>query len=332
MPANLTPDYKAAEQAFRRSTEPEDRLHWLNEMMRTIPKHKGTEHLRADIKTRIKDLTDQIARSKKGGARGGPPTVFRPEGAAQVVLIGPPNSGKSALHTTLTGSHSASEPYPFATQYPVPGMMPYEDVAFQLIDVPSISPKHPIRWVANTVQPADAALLVVDLSVAGCLQQVLDVQEFLASRKVHLTDWKTNEDTDELFALRLPTAIVVAKVDLLDDLDEQIDAFCELTGLCFPILRTSVLTGEGLDTIGPFLFQHLQIVRVYTKVPGKPPDMTRPYTVRAGATIADVAALVHRDMAAGLRYARLWGGGNFEGRHVGRDHEVMDGDIVELHA
>jgi 50S ribosome-binding GTPase len=136
MPANLTPECKAAEAEYRQARTPEDRLAWLREMLRTIPKHKGTEHLRGDIKTRIKDLTRELAAPRRGGARTGRPTVVHREGAGQVALLGPPNSGKSALHARLTGSHAAVEPYPFTTQFPQPGMLRFQDVAFQLIDLP----------------------------------------------------------------------------------------------------------------------------------------------------------------------------------------------------
>ena len=160
MPANLSPEYKAAEAEFRGARSPEDRLRSLREMLRTLPKHKGTEHLQADIKTRIKEITEELAGPKKGGARTAPPTAIRPEGAAQIALLGPPNSGKSSLHARLTGSHATSGPYPFTTQFPLPGMLPYEDVAFQLVDLPPVCRKHPVPWLAAALRSADACLLV----------------------------------------------------------------------------------------------------------------------------------------------------------------------------
>jgi ribosome-interacting GTPase 1 len=129
MPTNVTADYKRAEQAFRRAADPRERLECLKEMLRTLPKHKGTEHLQADIKSRIKHLNDEIAGPKKGGARSGPALTVRPEGAAQVALLGAPNSGKSALHARLTGSHATIGDYPFTTHYPQPGMMPFRDIS-----------------------------------------------------------------------------------------------------------------------------------------------------------------------------------------------------------
>jgi hypothetical protein len=113
MPANLSPEYKTAEAAYRRAREPRERLELLREMLRAIPKHKGTEHLQADIKARIKDLTAELGSARKGGAHGGPALAIRPEGAAQIVLLGPPNAGKSLLHARLTGSGAHDAPYPF---------------------------------------------------------------------------------------------------------------------------------------------------------------------------------------------------------------------------
>src|SRR5438477_9460815 len=143
MPANLSPEYKAADAAFRKAREPRERLELLREMLRTIPKHKGTERLQADIKARIKDLSEELeGGARKGGGHGGPALVVRPEGAAQVALLGPPNAGKSALHARLTASGARVAAYPFTTQHPEPGMMPHEDVHFQLVDLPAISPEH----------------------------------------------------------------------------------------------------------------------------------------------------------------------------------------------
>src|SRR5262245_64796310 len=112
MPANLSPEYKAAQAAFSQARDPNERLECLREMLRVIPKHKGTDHLQADIKGRIRELVEEIERPRKGGARGGPALVVRPEGAAQVALLGPPNAGKSTLHARLTGSNAHAAPYP----------------------------------------------------------------------------------------------------------------------------------------------------------------------------------------------------------------------------
>lgn len=335
MPTNVTPEYKKAEAAFRRARDPAERLECLREMYRTVPKHKGTEHLRADIKTRMKELTAELRKGAKGAARSGPATVIPREGAAQIALLGPPNSGKSALHARLTGSHTESEPYPFATRYPRPGMLTGDDVQLQLVDLPSIAAVHPIPWIVNALQPADACLLVVDLSSPGCLDRISELHDVLAARRVRLTDrWPNSaesESAEDLFGVLLPTLLIANKADLLDDPQEEIAVFEDLTGLAYPALAVSATTGAGLDAIGPWLREALAIVRVYTKVPGKPADRDRPFTVRHGDTVLDVARLVHRDMAQSLRFARIWGAASFDGQQVGPDHIVTDGDVVELH-
>src|SRR5437879_6090386 len=337
VPANLSPEYKAAEAAFRKCRDPRERLERLREMLRAIPKHKGTEHLQADIKARIKDLGEELEGARKGGGHGGPALVIRPEGAAQIALIGPPNAGKSSLHARLTGSGARIAPYPFTTQYPHAGMMPHEDVHFQLIDLPAIAPEHRVPWLAGTLQTADAALLVVDLAEPSCLEQLQAVQSMLESKRVTLTATAESGGSaasgdDDPFALRLPTLMLANKAEGVADVDAELQALRELSGLRYPVFAVSATTGLGLGEIGPWLFRNLGIVRVYTKAPGHPADKHRPFTLRRGQTVGDLARLVHQDLERSLRYARIWGQSGFEGQQVGHEHRVADGDIVELHA
>lgn len=333
MPTNVSPEYKKAEAAYRAAREPAERLTHLREMLRTIPKHKGTEHLQGDIKSRIKDLTEELGVGRKAGTRTGPELVIHPEGAGQVALLGPPNCGKSALHERLTGAHSTVGPYPFTTQYPGPGMLEHRDASIQLVDLPAISPEHEVPWIANALQPADGSLLVIDLSHPGCLVEVVQLHDVLAGRKVSLTaDWSgADGEDDDPFGVWMPTVIVATKADLIEEPEAELDVFRELTGYDYPTLIVSSVTGEGIDSIGPWLCDHLGVVRVYTKIPGQVIDEGKPYTVRRGQTVHDVALLVHRDIAASLNYARVWGEGSFDGQQVGRDHVVRDGDVIELH-
>ena len=353
MPANLSPEYKKAEAEFKRARDPRERLRWLREMLRNIPKHKGTEHLQADIKTRIKQLTEEVAGPRKGGARAGPSHSIRPEGAAQVALIGPPNAGKSRLHARLTGSHAEVAPYPYTTKAPLPGMLPYRDVHFQLVDLPPVSANFMESWYANALRPADAAILVVDLSDPECVDHVMAIRDRLDQKKVTLDEqWpgavvadeasgaareeeanqpeEGADDVPDPFRVHLPTLLVANKSDLDPDPDE-VRVLEELVGVSFPAVSVSAESGAGLDQIGPQLFEGLGIVRVYTKVPGRAADTRRPYTVRRGDTILDVARLVHKEIAESLKFARVWGSGQFDGQQVGSDHPVLDEDIVELH-
>jgi ribosome-interacting GTPase 1 len=338
VPANLSPEYKAAADALRRARDPAERLEHLREMLRVIPKHKGTDHLQADLRRRIKELDEELAGPKKGGTRSAPALVVRPEGAAQVAIIGPPNSGKSALHAKLTGSSARVAPYPFTTQYPEPGMMPVEDVYLQLVDLPPLSPQHPVTWIGSALQSADACLMVVDISDPEAVQQVADLQAMLEERRVGLTrrwpiesqsDVRQDDDGEDPFALTLPVLLIANKADLDPDSRADVAALEELLGVDYPAIVVSAETGAGLDRLGPWLFRRLGIVRVYTKAPGKPADRTRPFSLRRGQTVADVARLVHRELVESIKYARLWNDSH-EGQHVGRDHAVEDGDVIEL--
>ena len=340
MPANLSPEYKKAEQAFREAANERERLLRLKDMLRTIPKHKGTEHLQADIKSRIKQLTEEMAGPKRGATRTGPVHTLRPEGAAQIALLGPPNAGKSSLHVKLTGSRADVGPYPYTTREPLPGMLPYRDVHFQLVDLPPVSADYMESWIVNALQPAAAALLVADISAPECIDHLEILRARLEERQITLVEsWPGLDSTPvaveydpelDPFRIRLPTLLVVNKVDLTPD-PEEVAVLEELLGVRFPAVATSAVTGQGLDAIGPVLFEGLEIVRVYTKSPGKQPEMDRPFTVRRGATVLDVARLVHKDFAGSLKYARAWGSGVFDGQQIGPEHRLSDADVVELH-
>jgi ribosome-interacting GTPase 1 len=340
MPANLSPEYKVAEAAYRKAREPRERLDLLREMLRVIPKHKGTEHLQADIKARIKDLTGLLEHAPKSGGHGGPALVVRPEGAAQVALLGPPNAGKSLLHARLTGSAARDAPYPFTTQYPEPGMMAHEDIHFQLVDLPAVAPEHAVPWLAGALQMADAALLVIDLAEPACVGQLDGVHAVLQEKRVSLSArWPAAiapapgepADDSDPFAVHLPTLVLANKTDLVAAVDAELAALRELAAIPYPMLSVSAATGRGLNEIGPWLFEHLGIVRVYTKTPGHPVDRHRPFTLRRGQTVRDVARLVHHDLERSLRYARVSGHSGFQGQQVGPDHALADGDVVELH-
>ena len=265
MPANLSPEYKAAADALRRARDPEQRLECLREMLRVIPKHKGTDHLQADLKHRIKELDEELAGPRKGGARSGPALVVRPEGAAQIALVGPPNSGKSALHARLTGSSARVAPYPFTTQFPEPGMMQFEDIHFQLVDLPPMSSQHEVTWIASALQSADACLFVVDIADPAVVQQTEDALAVLAGRRVALTRvWPGSDrapeegladEAGDPFGLALPTLLLANKADLDPHSRSDIAALKELIGARFPALAVSAESGQGLGELGRWLFR-----------------------------------------------------------------------------
>jgi ribosome-interacting GTPase 1 len=185
-------------------------------------------------------------------------------------------------------------------------------------------------------------MLMVDLQDPSCVDQVEAIRGYLSEKRITLTErWgdiqngssesNSGADFEDPFALLLPTLLVASKVDQLPRQQEELEVFLELLDVRYPALSVSATSGEGLDRIGPWLFQAMQVVRVYTKTPGKPAEKDRPFTVRRGNTVLDVALLVHREFEETLRYARLWGHGQFDGQQVSRDHPVCDGDVLELH-
>jgi ribosome-interacting GTPase 1 len=219
-------------------------------------------------------------------------------------------------------------------------MMPHADVHFQLIDLPAVSSRHPVPWLASALQMADAALLVVDPGEPSCVGELQDLHEVLRERRVSLTGrWDDGADPrrtdptgdEDPFALRLPTLMLVNKVERLADLDAELEALRDLADVPYPMLAVSAATARGLAEIGPWLFDHLGIVRVYTKAPGHPADKERPFTLRRGQTVRDVARLVHHDLGRTVRHARIFGHAGFAAQQVGPDHPLADGDIVELH-
>jgi len=164
MPANLTAQYKAAEERYRQASGHEEKLDGLREMLALLPKHKGTEKLQADLKKRISKLEEEGEHVAKSGHRGPDPGHVKKEGAGQWVILGPPNAGKSSLLAALTNAHPEIADYPFTTRVPQPGMMPFEDALVQLVDTPAAAPEHAESFLPNLARNADGLLLVLDVT------------------------------------------------------------------------------------------------------------------------------------------------------------------------
>jgi len=323
MPANLTPEFKKARERLRVANTPEEKLAALEEMLATIPKHKGTDKMQADIKRRIAKLRD-AGGGKKGGRHGY--DHIPKEGAGQVVLIGGPNCGKSSLLAALTNAKPEIAAYPFSTQVPVPGMMVFEDVSIQLIDLPPITPDYTEGWVYSLIRAADLALVVIDSGeIELAVDQIDEILFRLEERHVVLTDSDASSGEDER-TREIPCRVVLSKADLLAsegaDLPDEVP---------FPAIVTSTVTGDGLDRLRREVFDALNVLRIYTKLPGRRPDMEEPYTLRIGSTVLDAVRTVHRDFVDQLKYVRIWGSGRFDGQQVPSEHLLEDGDIVEIH-
>jgi ribosome-interacting GTPase 1 len=326
MPANLTPEFLAARERFNQAKTLEEKLDALQEMLATIPKHKGTEKMQADIKRRIAKLKEQMEQARRSGKAGGVTYHVEREGAAQIVLVGPPNVGKSSVLAALTNAVPVIAPYPLSTLKPVPGMMEYEDVQIQLVDLPPITRDYTEGWVYGLIRLADGVALCLDLANPAWKEEAQEVLGLLEERHIRLTsgptrqvDWRAVEK--RTIALGLKADLGAARIP-------------EFLGWCtgrFPGVAVSTVTGEGLEELRAGLFKAAGIVRIYTKKPGQPPDFSKPYTIKEGATVLDVVKEIHKDFVKRLKYVRLWGSGKFQGQQVPLDHVVQDKDVVEIH-
>ena len=323
MPANLTPQYLDAERRYREATTPEEQLAALEEMMATIPKHKGTEHMRADIRRRMAKV--RVEASRRKSAAKGPTWHHVPrEGAGQIVLVGAPNAGKSRLLSALSNAAPVVAPYPFSTRTPLPGMVPVEDVQIQLVDLPPIAPETAEPWLFALIRQADAVLLVADLSDDDVLNSVQQTLDLVSGSRVRLG--RRGEEDDAR-----PTLLVAAKADA-PGAAERLEVLREMYGERFPLLAVSAEANMNLEALRAEMFRLLDVIRVYTKTPGRRPDKAVPFVLPRGTTVQDAAAVIHKDFAERLKYARVWGARTFDGQMVQREYVLEDGDILELHA
>ena len=332
MPANLPPHYFKAEERFRQAKTPEDKIKALREMFAIMPKHKGTDHLQADIKRRIAQVSREAERKAHIGRAGSKDHIER-EGAGQAVLVGVPNSGKSALVAAVTHARPKVAEYPFSTFDPLSGMMPFEDIQIQLVDLPPLSEAYTPSWMFNIIRTADLVLLTVDLSpppeTEAPEEQILTLMGFLEDAHILLTGEEVEEDFNAPMLSK--KALLIGTKSDTDGAGERIRALREMYGEEFRIVPVSIQTGAHVEEMRRAIFETLNLVRIYTKAPGKKPDMKTPYVLPRGSTVLDVAEAIHRDFVERFKSARIWGSEKYQGQQVQRNHLVEDGDVIEVH-
>ena len=326
MPANLPPHYFEAEQRFREAKTPEDKVEALEEMLAIMPKHKGTDKLKAMLRERISKIRDQ-AQKKKGVARQKTVYDIEKEGAAQIVVIGPPNTGKSSLVKLLTNAFPEVADFPHTTHKPTPGMAQYENIQFQLIDTPPLTKDYTEPALTDLIRRADIVVILLDLS-ADPMQQFEDTLAILRSFRIYSEACTIPEDIRKPPKIK-NIIIVVNKMDRPED-KENLEIFLELSGTTLPCMGASVRTCRNIMAFLDKLYELSGIIRVYTKPPGKDADKTAPFVISAGSTLADLAGKVHNDFVNKLKYAKAWGRSVRDGQMVQRDYILQDGDVVEL--
>ncbi|MBI4288031.1 MAG: 50S ribosome-binding GTPase [Chloroflexi bacterium] len=326
MPANLPPLYFEAQKRFQRASTPWEKVQALEEMLAIMPHHKGTDKLRAELNSRISRLSEEIEKKYAAGKKG-PDYYVRKEGAGQVALVGLPNVGKSQLVSSVTDASPEVGDYPFTTKTVTPGMMRFENVQIQLVDMPPLTDRAAQQWLHSVIRNADLLLIIVDLT-QDPVSQVEATTEELKGLRIGLA----GPDEAPAPGLYLKKAVIAGNKNDLDPVGDGYRLLRSRYGERFSVLAFSATHGETLDALRKAIFLALDVVRVYTKVPGQKAELTRPFVLKQGSTIADVAAAVHKDVLSRLKYAEVWGSGRFQGQRVARDHVLHDGDVVELHA
>jgi len=334
MPANLPPEYFKAEERYLRARTIEEKILATQELIRTAPKHKGTEKLLRTLKRRLAKLRQELQKQQSRRIGGGPSFAVKKEGAAQVALVGVPNSGKSMLLRWLTSAKPEVGDYPFTTREPVPGMMQFEDIQIQLVEVPALIEGSSMgrglgAQPLGVARNADAVALVVDVS-ADPLKQVETLVEELETAGIMLNRVEGLEDMPDETLVHRRAVIIATKGDLRG----AREGFGELRhtlGGQFPMVLVSAVQGGDPEELKRLIFESLEIIRVYTKRPDEKPS-DRSLVLPKGSTVLDVAGAVHKDLARDLKFARVWGSARFPGQQVPRDYLLQDKDIVELHA
>jgi len=281
--------------------------------------------LRADLRKKLSKLKE--APVKKGKAKHVDVFHVPRSGAGQIVLLGTPNCGKSSVVGALTNAKVNVADFPFATGAPVPGMVKFEDIPIQLVDMPPITADYCAGGQVGTYRNCDVIGIVIDLS-ADVQEQLGICLDFLESKNL-LIDAETAAFDEQGNVLGKGAFCICTKSDI-----GAPDGFQTLKQSCkypFEFVEISTKSGAGLEKLSAMFFSLLKIIRIYAKPPGKAADMGEPFTLPAGSTVMDLATAVHRQLAEKLRFARIWGTGVYPGQNAQRNHILNDKDIIELH-
>jgi len=328
MPLNLTPEYFEADRQYRQARTREEKLAALELMLSTVPKHKGTEKKQADLKRRISELRHAPAAKGKGATVD--PYHVPSQGAGQILLLGLPNSGKSSILGNLSKAPVKITDFPFGTQMPVPGMVYHEDAPMQMVDLPPVTPEHVPPGMVNAWRSTDIILLVVDLAADSVLEDADALLAILGQRGITF-EAAEQDDKGQLMQVWPRGLIVGTKLDL-PKAAENLQVLRELRPAEPAIMAVSGAGGQGLPELLRTLFGILNVIRVYSKLPGKPPDLEQPFLLPLGSTIGELARMIHKEVADHLKYARIWGQDVYAGQQVHATHVLSDRNVVELHA
>jgi ribosome-interacting GTPase 1 len=326
MPANLPPEYFEAEKGLKEAATFQEKIRALEDLISTVPKHKGTDKLRADLRRKLSQLREEAVRKKRSGK--GDLYAVEKQGAAQTALAGFPNSGKSSLLKTLTNAHPVIADYPVSTLTPLAGMMPFEDIQFQIVDLPPIGNDSTDGWVSGILRTADMLMVIIDLSGDPLTQTSLLIGQF-SEWKIPIL--KKGEHRDEEHGYRSKPVVLVGNKRDLSGAEDGLKAVRQEYRSLFPVAGISAKNKQGIEELRRALFENSRIIRVYSKEPGREPDLGTPFTLPVGSSVIRLAELIHKDFVRNLRYACIWGSAKFAGQRVQKDYVLRDRDVVEFH-
>ncbi len=325
MPANLPPNYYEVERRFRAAATDAEKIECLEEMLSVIPKHKGTDHVRADLRKKLSKIRSS-SQAKKGTGRFTSAYSIPREGAGQAVLVGWANTGKSSLVRGFTNAEPEVSPAPFSTWGPTPGMMQHENIQIQLVDTPPVNQEYVDPGMLDLIRRCDVVLLMVDVADSP----VRELEETAAFLEQHnIISIGENTGSADQRTCEKPFLVLVNKVDT-PDMIELYELFLALLEKEWHTVPISAQTGWNTDEFKRTLFQLLKVIRVYSKAPDREPDFDQPFVLQEGSSVEEFAGRVHKDFVEKMKSARVWGSSDFDGQLVGRDYVLQDGDVVEL--
>lgn len=391
MPTNLPPEALDKWEEVEAAHSPREKMEKMIEFLKYVPQHKGTLKLRGEIKKKIAVIREDLEDKKRKGtgkSSGGPKLFVEKEGSAQIAILGPTNVGKSCLMQVFTKANVVVSPTNYTTRQPVPGIMEYGDVQFQLVETPAVmeGSGDGRAWGPVTLgvaRNADGVILMVDLSsnpvnqleliineleksrvlvkkpngqvevdrrhagaalrivlvgkLVGCTMS--EVEDLLRNYRIHdaivrITGEVTLEDIENAIfetTTYKPAVIVANKIDA-PGATNNLRILKKYVNDKIPIVPMSCEKKIGTEELGKALIQSLGIIRIYTKEPGSKTDTGRPFALKKGTTIGDLARNIHKEFISNFLFAMVWAKRlPFSPKKVGLSFVLEDGDVVEIH-
>ncbi len=326
MPANLPPNYYEKERELKFASTPEEKIQIYLELLSIMPKHKGTDKLKADLRSKIAKLKRELGK-KSGVARFDFYHVPK-EGAAQAVMLGLPNSGKSQILGVLTNAEPEIRNYPFTTRKPQIGMLIYEDIQIQIVDMPPVSLDYAPGWIFGIARSSNLLLIVLDISKKDVSKQIEILLNLLESS--HIRTFKNDaQQTDENFMYK--QSLVLCNKEDMEAAQYNFQFLSKKYHRQLEFISISALKNSGIKKLKDDIYKSLNIIRVYTKPPKKDIDKSHPFVLKKNTKIIELASQIHKDFITNLKYVRLWRNQKLKGMRVDRDEILQDGDIIEFH-